>query len=75
MDMQYDSFLRRVPGVVHVGANQWSRTRCLPRLGLRVLWIEAINEVSMNLSETSRHPKQKSLCALLTDRDGAEYQS
>jgi len=75
MDMQYDSFLRRVPGVVHVGANSGQERDVYRDLGLRVLWIEAINEVFDELVRNiAGHPKQKSLCALLTDRDGAEYQ-
>jgi hypothetical protein len=75
MDMQNDSFFRRVPGVVHVGANSGQERDLYRDLGLRVLWIEAINEVFDELVRNiAGHPKQKSLCALLTDRDGAEYQ-
>ena len=75
MDVQDDSFLRRVPGVVHVGANSGQERDFYRDLGLRVLWIEAINEVFDELVRNiAGHPKQKSLCALLTDRDGAEYQ-
>jgi FkbM family methyltransferase len=73
--MQDDSFLRRVPGVVHVGANTGQERDFCHDLGLRVLWIEAITEVFDELVRSiAGHPKQKSLCALLTDRDGAEYQ-
>ena len=75
IEMQNDSFLRRVPGVVHVGANSGQERDVYRDLGLRVLWIEAINEVFDELVRNiAGHPKQKSLCALLTDRDGAEYQ-
>ncbi len=75
MDIQDDSFLHRVRGVVHVGANSGQERDVYRDLGLRVLWIEAINEVFDELVRNiAGHPKQKSLCALLTDRDGAEYQ-
>src|SRR5258706_14301542 len=75
MDMQDDSFLCRVPGVVHVGANSGQERDVYRDLGLRVLWIEAINEVFDEfVRNIAGHTKQKSLCELLTDRDGAEYQ-
>ncbi len=75
MDIQDDSFLHRVRGVVHVGANSGQERDVYRDLGLRVLWIEAINEVFDELVRNiAGDPKQKPLCALLTDRDGAEYQ-
>ena len=43
--------------------------------GLRVLWVEAIDEVFDELVKNiAGHPNQKAFCALLTDQDDAEYQ-
>src|SRR3954447_10825341 len=73
--MQVDSFLRKVPGVVHVGANSGQERDTYRDFGLRVLWIEAISEVFNELVRNiSDHPKQKAICALLTDEDDAEHQ-
>ena len=58
-----------------MGANSGQERDVYRDLGLRVLWIEAINEVFDELVRNiAGYPKQKCLCALLTDRDGAEYQ-
>ena len=73
--MQIDSFLRKVPGVVHVGANSGQERDAYRDLGLRVLWVEAIDEVFGELVKNiAAHPKQKAFCALLTDQDDAEHQ-
>jgi FkbM family methyltransferase len=73
--MQVDSFLRKVPGVVHVGANSGQERDTYRDFGLRVLWVEAIDEVFDELVKNiAGHPKQKAFCALLTDQDDAEYQ-
>jgi FkbM family methyltransferase len=73
--MQVDSFLRKVPGVVHVGANSGQERDTYQDFGLGVLWVEAIDEVFNELVRNiSRHPRQKAFCALLTDQDDAEYQ-
>lgn len=73
--MQTDCFLRRVPGVVHVGANSGQERDVYRDYGLRVLWIEAIDEVFGELVKNiTGHTKQKAFCALVTDQDNAEYQ-
>jgi 2-O-methyltransferase len=73
--MQVNSFLRKVPGVVHVGANSGQERNTYRDFGLRVVWVEAIDEVFSELVKNiSDHPKQKAFCALLTDQDDAEHQ-
>lgn len=40
-----NAYLMRVPGVIHVGANVGQERDLYRQLGLRVLWIEPIDEV------------------------------
>ena len=68
--MRPDRFLRRVSGVIHVGANSGQERKRYHRNGLDVLWIEPIPDVfkllEANISPFSR---QKAIQALVTDRD------
>jgi FkbM family methyltransferase len=66
-----DRFLRRLRGVVHVGANRGQERDLYRRRGLRVVWVEPIPEVFAELQENLRgFPEQRALQALVTDRDG-----
>ena len=67
-------YLRKVNGVVHVGANAGQERDLYARYGLEVLWIEPIPSVFDELRKNiSALPKQRALNNLVTDKDGAEY--
>lgn len=69
------SFLRKVSGVVHVGANSGQERDTYRDLGLRVVWVEPIAEVFDELSRNiSGYPNQRAIRALVTDEDGKDYQ-
>lgn len=69
-----DRFLRRVRGVIHVGANSGPERDDYAALGLEVLWVEPIPEVFEGLVECIRpFRRQRALMALVTDVDGREY--
>jgi len=69
-----DRFLRRVRGVIHVGANSGPERDDYAALGLEVLWVEPIPEVFERLVENIRpFPRQRALMALVTDVDGRDY--
>lgn len=71
----YDSFLRDVSGVIHVGANSGQERGIYSNLGLRVIWIEPIPEIFSELSKNIRHfTKQRAYRELVTDIDGKQYQ-
>jgi FkbM family methyltransferase len=66
-----DRFLRKLSGVVHVGANTGQEREHYEQLGLRVLWVEPIPSVYATLAANIAHlPRQRALQALVTDRDG-----
>lgn len=70
-----DSFLGKVTGVVHVGANTGQERDLYASLGLRVIWIEPIPDVFAQLCANIRDlRKQRALQALVTDVDGSEYE-
>jgi FkbM family methyltransferase len=70
-----DRFLRRVSGVIHVGANTGQERELYARRGLAVLWIEPIPEVFAELCVNLRgYERQRALEYLVTDKDGAEYE-
>jgi FkbM family methyltransferase len=65
-----DRFLRRLEGVIHVGANSGQERDLYARLGLKVLWIEPIPEVFEMLEQNIRmYPSQRALRALVADND------
>jgi len=67
--------LRRIHGVIHVGANTGQETALYGQYGLFVVWIEPIPEVFEKLQSNLRgFPKQIALKGLVTDVDNAEYQ-
>ena len=70
-----DRFLRRISGVIHVGANTGQERQRYARRGLAVLWIEPIPDVFATLRANVRElERQRALEYLVTDRDGAEYE-
>ena len=69
-----DRFLRRVRGVIHVGANSGPERDEYAALGLEVVWVEPIPEVFERLVENIRpFERQRAVMALVTDVDGREY--
>jgi FkbM family methyltransferase len=69
-----DRFLRKVSGVIHVGANTGQERDTYWRLGLRVIWIEPIPEVFQALRRNlTGYSGQTALQYLVSDRDNAEY--
>ena len=69
-----DSFLERVPGVIHIGANTGQERGHYASLGLNVLWVEpnpAVFEVLR--SNISGLADQRACCYLLADEHDAEY--
>jgi FkbM family methyltransferase len=70
-----DRFLRKVTGVIHVGANTGQERERYARRGLAVLWIEPIPDVFATLRANLRgFDRQRALEYLVTDKDGAEYE-
>lgn len=69
-----DRFLRRVSGVIHVGANTGGERDLYKKNGLRVVWIEPIPEIFRTLqANLAGYAEQRAFPALVTDRDNAEY--
>ena len=69
----HGQFGGHVRGVVHVGANTGQERLIYDKEGLNVLWIEPIPSVFDTLVANIRAlPKQRAVCALVTDRDGVE---
>lgn len=69
-----DAFLRRVSGVIHVGANAGQEREKYARHNLDVVWIEPIPEVFSRLKAgLENFPRQKAYQYLITDRDDKEY--
>ena len=67
-------FLKRVSGVIHVGANRGGEGQEYDRHGLRVVWVEPIPEVFAELEKNvAEYPNQRAIRALVTDKNGAEY--
>lgn len=70
-----NSFLRRVSGVIHVGANSGQERETYDAHGLRVFWIEPIPEIFNELQENIReYPRQRAVNHLVSDQDNKEYQ-
>jgi FkbM family methyltransferase len=69
-----DSFLKKVPGVIHIGANIGQERQHYASLGLNVLWVEPIPAVFDRLcSNISGLANQRACCRLLAAEDGTEY--
>lgn len=68
-------FLKKVSGVIHVGANIGQERKRYAACGLRVVWIEPIPEVFETLKANLRgFPRQTALKCLVSDQDNVEYQ-
>lgn len=69
-----DKLLKKVKGVIHVGANTGQEMQLYAKYGLSVVWIEPIPEIfetlKLNLEAIS---KQIALKGLVTDCDNMEY--
>jgi len=71
---QLDSFLKQVPGVIHVGANTGQERKDYAALGLNVLWVEPIPAVFEELcANISGFANQRAFRSLLAAEDGKEY--
>lgn len=69
-----DAFLRRVSGVIHVGANAGQEREIYAGHNLDVVWIEPIPEVFSELkANLKKFPRQQAYRYLITDRDDEEY--
>ena len=69
-----DHFLRRVRGVIHIGANSGQERDLYARYGLEVLWIEPIPAVFETLrSNLKNFPKQRAFQRLISDQDRCSY--
>ena len=69
-----DRFLKKVSGVIHVGANTGQERDTYKKLGLRVVWIEPIPEVFQTLSTNLvGYSGQLAFQYLVTDEDNSEY--
>lgn len=67
-------FLKRVNGLIHVGANTGQERELYAKRGLDVLWIEPIPAVFHTLvTNLTGFPKQRAVQCLVTDRDDVEY--
>ena len=69
-----DRLLKKIKGVIHVGANTGQEIALYAHHGLSVVWIEPIPDVFKNLeSNLSGVPDQIAIKGLATDLDGVEY--
>jgi FkbM family methyltransferase len=69
------SYLRKIQGLIHIGANEGQERDFYAAFGLDVLWIEPIPEVFAELRRNlSKFPKQRALNYLVTDEDGKKYE-
>jgi FkbM family methyltransferase len=69
------SYLRKVQGIIHVGANEGQERDLYAAFDLKVIWIEPIPEVFQVLKNNiSKFPKQRALNYLVMDDDGKDYQ-
>ncbi len=69
-----EKFLRKVSGVIHVGANTGQETNLYAEHRLSVVWIEPIPDVFGKLKRNlAEFPRQIALEGLVTDLDNKEY--
>ncbi len=69
-----DIYLRKVSGVIHVGANIGQQRELYAQYGLRGIWIEPIPEVFAQLqANLKRFPNQQAFQYLVTDKDNEKY--
>lgn len=71
--LRHNGYLRRVNGVIHVGANVGQERELYHDYNLSVLWIEPIPSVFDQLKENiALLPNQECVRALVADTDGQE---
>jgi FkbM family methyltransferase len=69
------SYLRKVRGVIHIGANEGQERDLYAAFGLNVAWIEPIPEVFRTLTNNiSEFRRQRAFNYLVMDEDGREYE-
>ena len=69
-----DSFLAKLRGVIHVGANAGQESWVYEQLQLDVIWIEPHPAVFRLLEANISHfPRQRAFERLIADRDGVEH--
>jgi FkbM family methyltransferase len=69
-----DRFLKKVSGIIHVGANTGQEINLYAQYGLSVVWIEPIPDIFEKLqANLAGFPKQKAIKGLVTDREDTEY--
>jgi FkbM family methyltransferase len=69
-----NSYLKRVTGIIHVGANLGQERELYAKYKLKVLWIEPLPHIFEKLRENIREfPDQIAVNHLITDKDDAEY--
>ena len=74
LNLDPDRFLRKVSGVIHIGANTGQERELYAQYGLRVIWIEPIPEVFETLkANLTGFPRQRALKCLVTDQDNVEH--
>jgi len=70
-----EEFLRKVSGIIHVGANTGQERDLYEKYGLRVIWIEPIPEVFNTLKANIRdYPNQQAFRYLVTDQEDVAYE-
>ena len=70
-----DKLLKKIKGVIHVGANTGQEIQLYAKYGLAVVWIEPIPEVFEALkSNLLGIPGQIAIKGLVTDIENAEYE-
>lgn len=70
-----DRFLKQVPGVIHIGANDGGERDSYARRNLRVIWIEPNPEIFEILKQNLQgYSGQQAFQYLVTDKDEAEYE-
>lgn len=68
-----DRFLRKITGLIHIGANTGQERYLYHNNNLRVLWIEPIPSVFDQLvANILRYPEQKAIRHLVSNEDGRE---
>src|SRR5690349_13607521 len=71
---EFDDFLKKCRGVVHVGAHDGGERHVYAKYGLKVVWIEPIPEVYRQLVENIREfPDQIAINSLITNEDDTIY--
>ncbi len=70
-----DTFLRRISGIIHVGANAGQERFLYSNFDLNVVWIEPIPEIFEQLEKNLENfPIQRGFQYLVTDQNEREYE-